>query len=60
MADRCVLKCPACGQDAAAEVDDNGDTSVMHVLPMCERFKRIETTDDASEWLKDARLKRMN
>jgi hypothetical protein len=52
------FKCPSCGLKCSAQVHNNVDV-VIHEVPTCERYDRIQTIDDGTEFMREARLKEL-
>lgn len=52
-----TFRCPECDETVTVSGPDSEDRAIVHPLPMCARFKRVDTLRDAAEYMREARLK---
>lgn len=48
--------CPGCGLTVTASSETDPPV-LLHPMPMCERFIRVETIDDGVDYMREARQK---
>ena len=49
------FKCPGCDALVTAAMTD--PPTILHPMPMCERFIRVDTVDDGVDYMREARQK---
>ena len=50
--------CPSCGLKCSARAHDSVDI-IVHEIPTCPRYDRIKTLDDGTEFMREARMKKL-